>query len=535
MFVDRAYRVQLLACVVALVTAAAGCSPPPPPPLEDTGPDSMPDSGDAPSDGTSAGETIAEDVSDASDSTTDGVGEDADAADVADDGVDASSDGAVEAETAISMTCGDGIRDPASEECDDGPTDGGDLRATCSSTCGVRDVVALITGADAGPPSSGRLLGHGRHPLAVNDGGFAVAFLEQSTAARRLLLTTFDQKKASDVATVVTSAPTLALAANPVVASLPSGKVAVAWNDVGADGDGLGVALRLVTPGTTPSGALSFANESRSYGQFDPDVIWTGTEVIVAWVDAASVARGYDLKYRRFDASLTPITAELDLAVTLDAESDPALARFGTGWAIAYRAARGGLETIVATSGADTWTVGPRLPGPSAARPAIAELDATHLAVAFISGRETGDASVPGGYELRLAVATVGAPGAVSSIVATTATSPREVNLVRVGARTYLAWRAEAIVADPKGEELWLREIRLVDGALDMTGTELAVPRHDGHRAEDQRFVGLAGNTGALVVVWNDYAKTVTGATFSPEIVVERIPVPILRLGDGGL
>ena len=104
----------------------------------------------------------------------------------------------------------------------------------------------------------------------------------------------------------------------------------------------------------------------------------------------------------------------------------------------------------------------------------------------------------------------------------------------------YLSWRAAAASGDPKAEELWLRELQW-NGSSITLGTPLRLPRWDAHTAGDQRFPALAasplGPEGALVTAWDDYGLVFGKDEGAPDVVVELIPVPVLRknlLIDGG-
>lgn len=436
---------------------------------------------------------------------------------------------------AVSVYCGDGIRDPLKEECDDGVTaDATAGRTTCTATCRVVDLLAVADSAvvaDATVAGAGRTLGTGRHPLVLTDNGFALTFIEPGAKPPRVVITTFDAKgKASDVTTSFGAGASTPIAANPVAAALPGGKVAVAWNDFGGDGDGLGVAVRLLSLPTAPSGAPSFANASTFAAQFDPDILWTGSELVVAWVDASSVARGLDLKYRRFSAALVPLAGEEELATTLDAESDVALASFGSSWIAVWRAARGSQETIQARSGALTWSIGPFAPGPSGAHPAVVQLDSTHAVITFVAGVD-GDGGISS--ELRVAVVDTTTPGSVVASTIATTNAPLEANVVRAGSRTFLAWREAVVVGDARAEEIWLKEISLGSGGLDLSRPAIEGPRDVEHRAGDQRKVAMAGAASSLVLAWDDLGRSLSS---SADVVVERVPLPLLRIpaGDGG-
>jgi hypothetical protein len=75
------------------------------------------------------------------------------------------------------------------------------------------------------------------------------------------------------------------------------------------DGDSLGIALRMVDPGGW-DGSITHANVATNYDQFDPDVVFTGSEVSVAWVDESQASNKLDIYFRRF----SPALAVLDMA-----------------------------------------------------------------------------------------------------------------------------------------------------------------------------------------------------------------------------
>ncbi len=434
---------------------------------------------------------------------------------------------------AASLFCGDGIRGPL-EECDDGLTDAGAARRTCSATCRVQEILAVAPpSGDAGLVAPGRLLGAGRHPIASDGTSLAIAFVEP--VAKRAALTIFDARgAATDVVTPFTGGSTMALEAHPVVAPVGGNKWAVAWNDLDGDGDGLGVALRLVDPAAPTASAPAHANLTMSFAQRDPDILAVGSEIVVAWVDDSSVARGSDLKVRRFTKALVPIAGEEDLAATTDVETDVALAPFGSGWAAAWRAARGGLEAIQVKAGAASWSVGPFLPGPYGARPALVELDATHLLVVFAEGEDSGDATV-GGYQLRYAILDTASPGATTS-VSTGVSGALEVNAVRIGTRVYTLWRSAGVPGDAKAEELWIREVGWTGTELDLSKPTLTLARWAGHLGGDQRRAALASWGDAMGAGWNDYGLVFGLGQWTPDVVATRVPVPILRHEtDGGL
>src|SRR5581483_251008 len=171
------------------------------------------------------------------------------------------------------------------------------------------------------------------------------------------------------------------------------------------------------------------AASTTAFAQYDADVVWTGGAIVVAWCDDSDAASGPDLRVRTFDAQLAPTSAEETLAATPDTEARPALAAFGGGWAAAWRSFSGGRESIRAKHGGVEWRVGPFAPAPAGARPALAPLDATHLALVFTAGADEGGAA-----RVRVAVLDTAAPGdVVARDFAAGALDRGEVDLVRAG------------------------------------------------------------------------------------------------------
>ena len=434
----------------------------------------------------------------------------------------------------VSQVCGDAIRDPLTEECDDGNAISSDF---CSA-CFVQDVLLVPgPGADGGvPPKVSRRLGDGRHPVAGGDAGFAVAFVTALPAPVTLGLSRFDSVgvPAGSPVTVASDA-SITAAAHPVVAALPGGKYAVAYTDLNADGDGLGVAVRSVDSGVGP---LVRVNTTKTFGQHDVDLIWTGTELVAAWVDDSKLpVSGADIRMRRFNASLAPVSSEEILANSPAQESGVALATFGNAWAAAWRSALAGTETIVVKSTNASWSVAVAAPGPAEDKPALAELDATHLLLVFSEGTPA---------RLRGAILDTGSQG-VSSFPITPAVAPYSTdaslaqshpNAVRAGSRLFVAWRSALVPADPKAEELWLKELAWTSPTLDLSKAEIMLPRWPSHLKDDQRRPALAAAAGgALATAWDDYGRVFGSVEGTPDVVAELIPLPLLRNNpppDGG-
>ncbi len=487
-------------------------------------------SSDAPADGTIDGDPDGAADGAKSDGDSDGAFADADG------GVrDAAPD--VEQPPPDADVCGSGWR-TLNKECDDGLGTNTSARRSCSSQCQVLDLLAHAPAiVDGGPPPAGRSLGAGRHPIAVTDGDvFAVAYVETQPAVS-LSLTHFSRKGvASDVVTKFSGGSTPVADSNPVMAGLPGGRFVVAYSELGGDGDELGIAMRVVTPGTAPSGMPRFANQGTAFNQHDPDVIVVGGQVVVAWVDDSNVATAPDLRFRVFDSSLTPTTAnDQTLAATAGAETDVALAAFAGSWAAAWREVSGGqMETVRVVAGNAAWSVGPFASGPVGDKPAIAELDGTHLLAVFTAGGA-------GSSKLQGAVLDVNATGAVTAfdIPGATTLGQSEPNVVRVGTRVFVAWKTERATPDPNGyaEELWLKAVAWNGATLDLSAAESTLPRWVAHRAGDQRRAALVASGlpagGAIAAAWNDLGVAFGAGEGAGDVGLELLPAPPLRLPEG--
>lgn len=494
-------------------------------------------------------------------------------------GPDASTtgDGEGDGSPVLSLVCNDGIRDPVLEECDDG-TPGDD---SCTDTCRIRDLLVaprpLLTDGGHLP---GRALGQGRHPVAATSSTMGVTLVDIESDPPVVRIQTFDAAGArSGVPVSVGEGSRPVTRANPAIAPLPDGRFAVVWTDfdpgfpnatdpvVHGDGDALGIALRAVDPTSGALGALKHANAGTfpdsylagwtpaDFSQFDPDVIATGNRVVVAWTDDADAFNGPDIRFRLFDAALTAQSKVLTLADSLASESHVALCATEDGFAAAWRSAVSGAETIEVRAfdregtQAHQWYVGPVTSPPASDRPALADIGEGRLVVAFTEATDPSGSGVANTPRLRGAVLAPIQEGLVESYPieprhedyagdATVAQS--HPNVVRVDNRAYVAWRSSRLPGDDRGEEIWLKELawpaQTVEDVLALE--EIRLPRQAEHRAGDQRFPALAATTlapeGALLTAWEDWALSFGGAEGTPDVVVELIPTPVVRLSDPG-
>ncbi|HEX9296312.1 MAG TPA: hypothetical protein VF881_10765, partial [Polyangiaceae bacterium] len=272
-------------------------------------------------------------------------------------------------------------------------------------------------------------------------------------------------------------------------------------------------------------------------------IIAISTGLVVAWIDDSSAATGPDIKYRTFGFDLAPTSNELSLADTVANEGDVALARWGSGWAAAWRAGNDGLETIEIKSGSTRWTTGPFLPGPVGSAPGIAELDETHLLVVYAEGADPAETGVANNSKLRAAVVDLGAPGTVTSVdvpaqvSASAGLAQDQPNAVTLGKHFFVSWRTASALANAQGEELWLKELGWNGTSLDLGGVERPLPRSPTHRAGDQRHPALAPGPLApvgeqLVIAFDDLGGSFGTAERNGDVVTESLPVPIVRLPD---
>jgi cysteine-rich repeat protein len=447
--------------------------------------------------------------------------------------------------------CGDGWRDPAAEECDDGNTSS--LPDSCADDCRVTDLLPVpIQLPDSGlPPKERRKLGLGRHPIAAGDSGFATVFVDYSDQPPDVLLKGFSAKGVP-LAGIVTlaSGQNQISDADPVVAALPNGKYAATWTDINADGDLRGVALRIVDPATGSSGALGHANSSTAGSQQTPDIVWTGADLVVVWTEhTPSMGTDFgNIRLRRFSSSGYPLGVEETIANTGASEAQPVLETFGGSWVAAWRYSNPApLEYMgVKTASGTTWTVGPYQSASVQERPALVELDSTHLLAVFAA-----KSSVAGKDELRLfgTVLDTSLPGPTT---ATFAIEPLAMGVelydqtrpatARVGDRIYLAWRSGS-AGGLTHPELWLKELVWSSAAtsLDLSNEEIPLPRSAAHGDGFQETPALAAAPlwpqGALAAAWHDDGRVFGAIEGTPDFIVEFIPTPVLRLpdSDGGL
>jgi hypothetical protein len=436
----------------------------------------------------------------------------------------------------VSDHCGDAIVG-TNEECDDGD-EGSDA---CTATCYTRDQPAVPVALG---PAVDRYLGAGRHPNAGSTGGFITTYVEQAEAEPNIGATLFNiwgqvahHVDVSDGASPIDEA-------NPVAAALSGGSYAVAWSDFDGDGSDLGVALRLVHADGS-LGSLHAANASAEFSQLNPDMVWTGNQLVVAWEDYADAANGPDIRYRTFDADLNPTSSDLTLANSSLPEAAVALATSNGAWAAAYReGAIDGKENIVVKVGANTFRIGPVYGGPLDDRPALVALDATHWLVAFSVGTDPASTGIYNASRVRYAI--VDTAAGASSTPASSPLDPLDdvytydqlVSQLSPSAEVgnggvYLAWRTKARPGDAGGDQLWLKQLRWGPRAtggpsvLEPRDAESLLPRTCEGSIGDQRRPALANvplpPNNALAIAWDDFSHA--QGQGDPDVVVHYAPL----------
>jgi len=434
---------------------------------------------------------------------------------------------------AVSQFCGDRLRDPVLEECDDGP---GDEDDSCTSDCRVRGIGLVPASSGEGGALPNRSLGTGRHVSSAGDADFAVVYVETG-ATPGMRMQTFDgwgRRSGGPINFGVGSQPTGA--ANPVIAALPGRQFAVGWTE--ATSGTPDIALRLVQPGTTPSGVPRHAHDTKAGPQQDPDVLWTGNELVVAWSEL------FRARYRRFDQFLNPLDIERALSADSEFAGNVALAPVAGGWAAAWRAGTQGLESIHVRVADVVWKTASVLPATEGDHPALVELDSTHLLLFFTATDldvDAGRSEVP---RLRTAVVDVTRSGAdpiVSSSFVSRTPPNDDARLrqsrpaaTRVGDRIFVAWQTESPLSDPLQSELWLAEVGWSPSEparVQLLNEWPAVA--DFPRAGDQINPALASapqlSGGALITAWEDHGRALPGRP-AADVLMSFRPVPFVTL-----
>jgi hypothetical protein len=317
------------------------------------------------------------------------------------------------------------------------------------------------------------------------------------------------------------------------LAPVGCGKVVAAWTDYGGDGDGAGVAIRLLDPSAAVTGPPAHANAGTAFNQVLQDMVWTGSELAVVWADDSDINSLGALKVRTFDASLSPTSPDGILAKTSGLSTSATLTPFAGSFAAAWLSYDTGGVSVLASAGATSWSADKLGADAVVDRPAIVDLDATHLLLVYAASASVSEPMSLQGAILDTAIPESMAPFAIPATAAPAGAEPQQPALARVGSRVFLTWLSTTSPpsSDALPGDVWLKEMDLgaTPGTLDTSQTEIPLPRTlaDASGTQDTPVlgVGLLGAPPILVTGWRDQS----GPGLASRIFVEAIPVPILR------
>ncbi|MBN1656407.1 MAG: hypothetical protein JXA30_21740 [Deltaproteobacteria bacterium] len=229
--------------------------------------------------------------------------------------------------------CGNGIRQAHSrivprEGCDDGNTEDGDA---CSSLCEptvmvVRSENVALKAPDTVPARVG----------VSGDGNLLMLWLEDADDHWEIKTRRFNHGGAAideeSEALVIDDSIGLGWPAEPSAAGLPVSGWVVVWASQSVDGDGSGIAFRIVDSDGTVS-SITRANQQRNFGQMSARVATTAEGFVIAWIDEGSGADRTLIKARLFDSAGKPLGDEFRVGTAgVGDESQPEMAASGNQW-----------------------------------------------------------------------------------------------------------------------------------------------------------------------------------------------------------
>ena len=398
-----------------------------------------------------------------------------------------------------------------------------DGAGVCVSVPASESVVDRVGGQD--PDVRERRLGTGRHPVAASASGLAAAFVEvlQDDTAR-VGVATFSL---SGQGLGLWHAGTSILEPDPVVAALPSGGFVVAYDDLYLDGDGLGVVLVRLDENGQEISSLQTPTETTLYGQHSPDLIWQNNRLWLAWQDDSTVLSngGPRLCVRSFSDDLTPLSGEGCDAVGGATLAGVSWATTSTGTARAWREESAGSGAIEVRWASQQWSLALDGLPPEHEKPAMAELDASHLLVVYTDG--------PGDQVFTILDDT---GGSTTPVVVNAGADEvwLEPSLAVTDDGVFLAYRDVATGTTNWSENLdetYLQELSW-DGATLSFGDLWTLPHDPVLLAGDQRRPALcgalAGVSGAVWAAWEDLAEGQAGPEHG-DVRVSLMPTPIVR------
>jgi hypothetical protein len=340
----------------------------------------------------------------------------------------------------------------------------------------------------------------------------------------------------------------------------------MAWTDFGEDGDELGVALARFTLKSTGLSevARSRANQTVEFSQHNPDILWTGADYVVSWVDESRAESAPDIMVRRFDRDLMPLEDERLFARSSFSEQRPSLAMFGERWVLAWREGQADGTEIIRVSSDDQaleWRVELSAPGGAEDVPGLAALDVDHLLLVYtegVNGRSNGLNDVPRMHGAVLSRMRTGlAEGFSINPLAFPYGERLDISQTRpaaatVGGLTYVGWTAGS-AGDELAAEVFIKPVFFDPDAatsgspgsgVDLLTVELSLPEPLELRSKDQLFPALQAVSapilpgGAIAAAWDDHSFTESrsvlgGLAPRRDVRVTLLPSPLLRLGNG--
>lgn len=465
--------------------------------------------------------------------------------------VTVSTDAGVEASTdagpARSLICGDGVRG-LDEQCDDGNTDETDF---CSSRCEVLERSALPL--DGASQARGRAVAGGHHVVAGGRRTAVVLVSDGATTPLSLRAAVFrnDGSRSPDEGIPFSDEKAPYEPTEVAVASLPGDRYALAWTTRSVDGDGLGIALRHLDGRTGVLGPVQQANAEAFGAQQSVDAVWTGSELVLAWVDRGGAAGGR-ARVRRFGKDLVALgTDELLSDQSAQSELQPVLAAFNQSFAALWLEFQADFTTSIRVrAGGVSWTI-PVLASFTGDDLRLAALDDAHLIAVWTQV----DFDEESGLEiarLYTAVMDTSAPGTVEPVrvdplsAALTSDPTRRMRrptLAVVGSTAFVAWYANTSFGGEGKPALVLKEMPWAPGdagvpMLDLSIPEVPLPRSESRAASGVQDVPALGAVpwtpgGALLAAWEDSGKTFGPSQRRPDVVAQLLPIPALR-SEGG-
>lgn len=440
-------------------------------------------------------------------------------------------------DSGTSVYCTDGIRDPATEECDDGNTDDTDA---CTNTCTVHDVVVWPNPAPtANPPRHGHALGNSHNAVTSSTSVIAVAAhdLDTGGVAVRVLDT-----HGSD--TLSNAHPSMPAEANPLdqpdAAIACTGTVcAVVWTDEDIDGDETGIALARFDAADASAGVVyQAANEVTVSSQHTPDITWTGTAFAVSWTDESNEGPAPDVsvtpvvKVRTFDVNVQPTSGETVLALGGNQGSDATLAHQNGGW-VATVAAQppvvqpAGATPTLAQDGR-SWPLA-TFPLLGEERPSVVGLSSAALNGALLMGYpgRVDDGQVTEGPTGRTFVALAYLAPAGGYVVGVGALydEPNPMHAASVAAAGADIW----VSYERTNAEMGYLQ-RLDPTTLTFVGPELPLPRAPIAGPIRRSHLATAATGDAMIAVWDDLDHQGDEDEGDEDVELEVLPLPLLRL-----